>query len=245
MKEVSRSELQEFLLEALRELITEVKEAGNSITETAAQHVHHGDTVLTYGYSPLVLGLLLQAVAANIEFSVIVLVGSPSTEVHTHTLTQRDTDTSSHTQAALMADKLAKSGVPVMLAPERASFTLLGSARVSTVLIECDTAFTDGGLRGAAGLHRVCLDARARAVPVLVCLPSFRLSPLLTADCEERLLVEDRNEEVCVAYQHDVLPHALVTALVTNIGALHPAQLMAIARDCFCVDDVRDFLSAV
>ncbi|XP_037090532.1 translation initiation factor eIF-2B subunit beta-like [Pollicipes pollicipes] len=219
------------LLAALDELQTELDASADNIAREALGHIHADDVVLTAGHSRTVLEFLRRA-ARERAFHVIVAEGAPFCRGH---------------EAARALAALPR--VQVTVIAESAVFAMM--ARVNKVILGAQTVLADGGLRAACGTHALALAARFHSVPVIVCAPSYKLSPQFhRGDQQEGFQCQVSPEPVlsyaegavvgrarlsCPVY--DYVPPELVTLFVTHTGGTSPWYIYRLLNEYYDQQD--------
>lgn len=138
--------------------------------------------------------------------------------------------------ARLTAYELTKLGIPHELIVDSAAAGLIAAGAVDAVIVGCDRVAANGDVANKVGTYGLALAANAAGIPFVVAGPTSTIDPHTETgadiEIEERAPDEVRN----AAGQHltlestrcrnpafDVTPAALITALVTERGAIrHP-----------------------
>jgi len=141
-----------------------------------------------------------------------------------------------------VAERLAAAGLRVILAPDAAVAWAIAEHRIEAVLIGADTV-RPSGLVNKAGTLPAALAARAAGIPVWAVAACDKVAPAARHKIAPRALPppEERAEpgalyggaaEIEVAAPFfEVTPAELVTAVITERGALAPAEIAAVARE--------------
>jgi ribose 1,5-bisphosphate isomerase len=180
------------------------------ISEAAREEVPDGGTVLTHSYSSTVADALLGAWRCGRRFSVICTESRPLCE------------------GVSLARTLAAAHIPVTLIADAALHHHFQEA--SLALSGADTVAREGVLN-KAGTALVALSARARRKKFLVLAGTHKwLAPArrlvwVRRENPREILPEDI-AGICVSNVYfDLTPLRLVTALITQQGALPPAAV--------------------
>jgi len=186
-----------------------VQMAATEIAQTAATLISDRMTVATHSYSSAVRDALLTATAAGRKFRVAVTESRPLQE------------------GVLLAKELASAGIPVTLGVDAAMALLLKEADL--VLVGAD-AVTETFLLNKAGTFPAALLARRQGIPFYALAGSekfaprnYRLPPEIAKQPSEVLPRTPRSVEIRNLY-FDETPLKLVTAIITEKGALDPKQ---------------------
>ncbi|KAF4551279.1 Initiation factor 2 subunit-like protein 2 [Elsinoe fawcettii] len=165
----------------IRERITV---ADTAIATTAAQKIHEGARVVTFGKSSIVERTLLQAHGQGKKFSVAVLDSRPLFEGRN------------------LVRALSKAGVKVTYALLPAASHVLRDA--SVVLLGAHAMMANGRLYSRVGTAGVAMLAHGRDVPVIVCCESVKFTDRVALDSivlnevapSEELVLEAEKQEV-------------------------------------------------
>lgn len=220
------------LLTALDELQTEIEASAENIAREALSHIHADDVVLTAGGSRTVFEFL-RAAARRRAFHVIVVEGAPF---------WRGQETAR--QLAALSRQLQ-----VTVIAESALFAMM--ARVNKVLLGAHTVLADGGLRAAVGTHALALAARFHSVPVIVCAPSYKLSPQFHRGDQQEGFHKHASPGTALPYSSaelvgrarvtspvfDYVPPELVTLFVTHAGGTSPWYVYRLLNEYYDQQD--------
>ncbi|XP_043229798.1 translation initiation factor eIF-2B subunit beta-like [Amphibalanus amphitrite] len=220
------------LLAGLDELQTELDASADNIAREALSHIHADDVVLTAGRSATVLAFLRRA-ARERAFHVLVVEGAPFGGGH---------------RAAAELAALPRR-VHVTVIAESALFAMM--ARVNKVILGVHTVLADGGLRAPVGTQALALSARFHSVPVIVCAPSYKLSPQFHRGDQQEGFLESVSPESVLPYADgalvgrarltcplfDYVPPELVTLFVTHTGGTSPWYVYRLLNEYYDQQD--------
>ena len=149
----------------------------------------------------------------------------------------------SHVGSRLTSWELAQAGVPHTVVTDAAAGSLLASGEVDVVLVGADRVAANGDTANTAGTYALAVLARRHAVPFLVCAPLSSLdldtpdgAAVPTDDRPAREVLEVQGRRVAppeTAARNpavDVTPADLITAIVTEQGALQAPFGVALAE---------------
>lgn len=129
-------------------------------------------------------------------------------------------------------EALAGLGLPCLYLPDAAMEHAV--ARSNAVLLGAESVTADGGVVNTVGSLPAARAAAARGVPVYGVADLFKVGPERAADLTPRperdypgILPEGFPDVSTAAPELELVPPALVTALLTERGALEPAALAA------------------
>ena len=145
--------------------------------------------------------------------------------------------------ARITAWELGRAGVPYRLVTDSSAGALMERALVDGVLVGADRIAANGDVANKIGTYPLAVLARRHGVPFYVAAPLSTLDPGTPSG--EAIEIEERDpaEVTSVLDRHsappaaealnlafDVTPAELVTALITEAGALEPPYRESIAR---------------
>lgn len=184
-KSVPMDKIIEDVQEGLSLLLTEIREADGQVSDTALDHIHASETVLTYGSSYIVQRFLLRAAKAR-RFTVIQVEGYPNEHRLTHETVMKGMY-DEEKDAGQRLKSLSAAGINVIVVPDSAIFAVM--TQVSKVFLPIHVGFPNGGFVSAAGSSLVAQAAQAHRVPVVALGAIYRLTPMPALNIEE--LIED------------------------------------------------------
>ncbi|KAK5711756.1 GCD complex subunit gcd7 [Elasticomyces elasticus] len=192
------------VLDGLAELLDELSVVDTQIAESALEHIHSGEVILTHGSSRTVQRFLLTAAGKKRKFTVFVAESYPNNHSATHdTLVNGAVPPVSPDDEGL-GEKgrwkaLTAAGVTVVLVPDTAVFALM--PRINKVLLSPHAVMANGSLLAAAGTEGICLAAKEHRVPVVVLAGVYKLSPVYPFD--EEGMVEYGDPSKVVGFAED------------------------------------------
>jgi methylthioribose-1-phosphate isomerase len=136
--------------------------------------------------------------------------------------------------ARLTAWEFARAGIPYRLVVDSSVGALLASGRVDAVVVGADRIAANGDVANKIGSYPIAVLARRHGVPFYVAAPVSTIDPA-TPDgaaipIEERDAAEVTDGEApALNLAFDVTPAELVSAIITERGALEPPYDEAIA----------------
>jgi len=183
------------------------------VVRHGAALISSGDRIATCSYSSAVMATLKEAKAAGKNFEVVVGRAGASAS------------------GEITARQLADAGIPVTFVNDTAIGLFI--SKVDLCFIGADRVCADGGVVNAVGSYLVALAARADDIPFYVLCETLKFDRRCSsskADLEyktpSQLIKAGRLPgEVKVSYpQYDITPAEMVTAIVTELGHLSPAE---------------------
>ncbi|XP_051889613.1 translation initiation factor eIF-2B subunit beta-like [Pristis pectinata] len=201
------------VIEAINELLTELKGTMDNIAMQVLEHIHSNEVIMTLGQSPTVEAFLKEA-AQKRYFQVIVV------------------ECSSYCQGHEMSVALSVVGIETTFITDTAIFAITPHA--NKVITGTKTILTNGGLRAVNGAHTLSLAARHYSTSVIVCAAVYKLCPQLVhsrrTQCTvlpQEVLPFTEGEILCKVRTHCpvfvYVPPELITLFIPNIGGNVPS----------------------
>ncbi|MGH2899626.1 MAG: S-methyl-5-thioribose-1-phosphate isomerase [Solirubrobacteraceae bacterium] len=137
--------------------------------------------------------------------------------------------------ARLTAWELARDGIPVVLVTDGMGGALMARGEVDAVVVGADRIAANGDVANKIGTYTLAVLARAHGLPFYVAAPLSTVD--LATPTGAQIPIEERSSDEVTRFAgqriapegvralhpaFDVTPHTLVTAIVTEKGALHP-----------------------
>lgn len=237
------------IIDGIKEILDELTNVDSQISESALDHIHANDTVLTYTSSQTVQRFLAAA-ARKRKFTVIHAECYPNDHIATHAaiLNGNPSSPDGDDEAEERWKPLTSMGITVILIPDTAIYALM--PRISKVLLSPHAVLANGSLLAAAGTSTVCQAANAHRVPVVVLSGVYKLSPVYPFDTDE--LVEYGDPGKVVGFEEgefvggnvevanpvmDFVDSEAVDLFVMDTGGCAPSFLYRIVGDHY---DGRD-----
>lgn len=241
------------VIDGIKELLDELEIVDTQIAESALDHIHSNETILTHTSSQTVQKFLTTA-ARKRKFTVIHAEAYPNDHEATHATiisgSKKGVSISNDDDDADERWKpLTSMGITVILIPDTAVFALM--SRINKVILAPHTVLANGSLLAAAGASTICLAAKAHNVPVVVLSGIYKLSPVYPFDLHE--LIEYGDPGKVVKYEdgefmdkvdvvnpvYDWVGAECVDLYVTNLGGCAPSFLYRIVADHYWGVDVE------
>ena len=234
------------VIDGIKELLDELELVDAQIAESALDHIHSGETILTYGSSQTVQKFLLTA-AKKRKFTVVHAEAYPNDHLATHATILNG---ASDSQDDRWRPLTSTNNVTVILIPDTAAYALM--SRINRVLLSPHTVLANGSLLATAGTATIAASAQAHKVPVVVLAGVYKLSPIYPFDTQE--LIEYGDPGKVVPFEDgefiekvDVVNPVLewvgaedVDLYVTNLeGGCAPGFLYRVVGDHYWGEDVE------
>ncbi|KAG9055018.1 GCD complex subunit gcd7 [Serendipita sp. 407] len=145
------------LISAIEEVMDELETVLDNVSNTAKDHIHSDEIVLTLGMSRTIEAFLKKA-ALDRKFTALVAEAAPSLSGH-------------H-----LARSLASAGINTILIPDSAVYAVM--SRVNKVILGAHAILANGGVYATAGSILAAHAAQTHQTPVVFCAGQFKLSPL-------------------------------------------------------------------
>lgn len=248
-KSGEKFDLKAEVIDGIRELIDELEVVDTQIAESALDHIHSGETILTHTSSQTVQKFLATA-ARKRKFTVIHAEAYPNDHEATHA-TILNGSKKADADEDEVEDRfrpLTEMGVTVILIPDTAVFALM--SRINKVLLAPHAVLSNGSLIAASGAATIAATAQAHHVPVVVLSGVYKLSPVYPFDTQELIEYGDPSkvvlfeegefmEKVDVSNPvYDFVEAESVDLYVTNLGGCAPSFLYRIVADHYRNEDI-------
>mmetsp|Transcript_32710 Transcript_32710/g.43061 ORF Transcript_32710/g.43061 Transcript_32710/m.43061 type:complete len:377 (-) Transcript_32710:133-1263(-) len=222
-------DLRQHVMESLGELIGELEDVYDTICESALEHIHANEIILTFGHSRSVLKFFKHVADKKRSFTVVVAEQATTFAGHE------------------MARKLAESSIEAIVIPDSAVYAMMG--RVNKVIMPCTAVMANGGLITSSGGHSVALAAKELSVPVMCITGLFKLCPLYphnldyfnillspgaVMDYEE---MSSLKEVEVLNPAYDYLPPELIDLYITNMGGHQPSYIYRLLAEYYHHED--------
>ncbi|KAK5702157.1 GCD complex subunit gcd7 [Elasticomyces elasticus] len=242
------------VLDGLAELLDELSVVDSQIAESALEHIHSGEVILTHGSSRTVQRFLLTAAGKKRKFTVFVAESYPNGHGATHDTLVNGAQPPVSPDDEGLGEKgrwkaLTAAGVTVVLIPDTAVFALM--PRINKVLLSPHAVMANGSLLAAAGTEGICLAAKEHRVPVVVLAGVYKLSPVYPFDEEGMAEYGDPSKVVGFAEDgrfvdgvdiinplSDFVGAEGVGLYVTNLGGVAPGWLYRVVGDHYRNEDI-------
>jgi len=248
----SKLDVKAEVIDGIKELLDELEVVDSQIAESALDHIHSNEIIMTHTSSQTVQKFLAAA-ARKRKFTLVHAEAFPNDHLASHATIvnggrKNDPDSPSDDSADERWKPLTAMGITVILIPDSAVFALM--SRINKVIIAPHTVLANGSLIAAAGSATIARAARAHRVPVVVLSGVYKLSPVYPFDSDELIESGDPGKVVpfCdgefmagVDVANPVFDHVeadLVDLYITNLGAHAPSYLYRIVADHYRVEDV-------
>jgi translation initiation factor eIF-2B subunit beta len=243
----SKLDIKAEVIDGIKELLDELEVVDSQIAESALDHIHSNEIILTHTSSQTVQKFLAAA-ARKRKFTLVHAEAYPNDHLATHATILNggrriDADTADDVWKPLTA-----MGITVILIPDSAIFALM--SRINKVILAPHTVLANGSLIAASGAATIARAARAHRVPVVVLSGVYKLSPVYPFDTAELIEFGDPGKVVpfhdgefmdgvdVVNPLFDHVEADLVDLYITNLGAHAPSYLYRIVADHYRVEDV-------
>lgn len=193
--------LKENILEGIeQELMNELELSSKSIAQQAIDYVQSDEIILTLGRSKIIESFLRHAASGGKtgkrKFIVIVAELAP------------------FYSGREMAKSLNRSGISTLIIPDSAVFAIM--SRVNKVIIGTHSMMANGGIKAPAGSHSIALAAKHFSVPLIVCCPMYKLTPLYLVSHDTEAFKQFSN--LHAAFPEAYTPAATRSRVVTEVG---------------------------
>lgn len=235
------------IINVIQDLIEELEVVDSQIAESALDHIHSNEIILTHTSSQTVQKFLSTA-ARKRKFTVIHAEAYPNDHDSTHATIVNGVKTHDP-EADERWKPLTAMGITVILIPDTAVFALM--SRINKVILAPHTVLANGSLLAAAGAATIAAAARAHHVPVVVLSGVYKLSPVYPFDTHELIEYGDPGkvvpfedgefmDKVDIANPvYDWVEADNVDLYITNLGGCAPSFLYRIVADHYRAEDIE------
>ncbi|KAH0993740.1 hypothetical protein GBA52_005223 [Prunus armeniaca] len=232
--------LKRHIMEAVNDLIEDIKTCHEQIADQAVELIHQNEVVLTLGHSRTVKKFLCAAKEKKRSFQVVVAEGAPKYLGH------------------VLAKGLAAKGLQTTMIADSSVFAMI--SRVNMVVVGVHAVMANGGVIAPVGMNMVALAARKHAVPFVVVAGTYKLCPLYPNNpevllndmrCPSELLSFGEFSD-CTDFSigsgapllhvlnpaFDYVPPELVSLFVTDTGGHTPSFIYRLISEFYSADDL-------
>ncbi|SMR63922.1 unnamed protein product [Zymoseptoria tritici ST99CH_1A5] len=244
---VEKIDIKAEVIDGIKDLLEELDIVDTQIAESALDHIHSNEIILTHTSSQTVQKFLAAA-ARKRSFTVVHAEAYPNDHLSTHATIVNGSTASAEDDSMDRWKPLTSLGIKVILIPDTAVFALM--SRINKVILAPHTVLANGSLIAAAGASAIAQAAQMHRVPVVVLSGVYKLSPVYPFDSNELLEYGDPSKVVGfdegglvggVDVVNPVFDHVgadLVDLYVTNLGGCAPSFLYRIVADHYRGEDV-------
>ncbi len=201
------------LLKTADVFLEKLATALNKVSEVGAELIKDGDTVMMFSMSSSTWKVLRKAKEQGKNFTVLVTEARPGNE------------------GLWTVDEMHKSGIPVEIGIDACLAEYV--ARSDVAFAGVDAVAADGSVFNKAGTYLVALACREYNVPFYFITDTLKFDtatllglPFRTDPIQYKEVLGDKKYDGGVKVSgklFDVTPPKLITALVTELGPIHPA----------------------
>lgn len=238
------------VIDGIKELQEELEVVDSQIAESALDHIHSNEIILTHTSSQTVQKFLMTA-ARKRKFTVVHAEAYPNDHESTYATIVNGGKRGVGDSEDATDERwkpLTSLGITVILIPDSAAFALM--SRINKVILAPHTVLANGSLIAAAGAAAISQAAKAHRVPVVVLSGVYKLSPIYPFDSDELIEYGDPGKAVSfsegeimdkvdvVNPVYDYVDSELVDLYITNLGGHAPSYLYRIVADHYRVEDI-------
>lgn len=235
------------VINGIQDLLEELEVVDAQIAESALDHIHSNEIILTHTSSSTVQKFLSTA-ARKRKFTIIHAEAYPNDHETTHATIVNGAK-GHDPEADERWKPLTAMGITVILIPDTAVFALM--SRINKVILAPHTVLANGSLLAAAGAATIASAARAHHVPVVVLSGVYKLSPVYPFDIHELIEYGDPGKVVpfedgefmdkvdVVNPVYDWVDADNVDLYITNLGGCAPSFLYRIVADHYRAEDIE------
>jgi ribose 1,5-bisphosphate isomerase len=216
---VSVEELKDVLKRASDDFFTWAEAALDKVAQYGAEKVNDGDTVFMYSMSSTVWRILRYAKSQGKSFKVVVTESRPANE-GLWTVTEMD-----------------KSDISISVSIDACIGELI--PQCNAVFVGADVISSSGFALVKVGTYPAALVAKAHAVPFYVAADTLKFDtstlfglPYVNEPIKRHEILDDQYPERAkvVGQLFEETPPELITALITEMGFMHPAAAFSVIQ---------------
>ncbi|EGR31060.1 hypothetical protein IMG5_118380 [Ichthyophthirius multifiliis] len=216
-------------IEGVNNLIEELQDLPQTISQYSATHINSNEVIITYGYSYTVKVFLINAKKQR-DFEVIVFEQENSTN------------------GQKMASELQREGgITTFLAPFSSIYAFM--SRVNKIFLGAHAIMKNGGILGKTGIFMISSAAKAYSVPVIILSSAIKLTPLFPFeqntynDIQNPFNVyqgniEYSNNQTIISTKLDYIAPEYISLYITNYGEHTPAYIYRLFNEFYSREDV-------
>lgn len=228
--DVSVAHLKPELMDDLGWYADDIELSVKNLSEQSVAHIHANETILTLGYSYTIEQFFRHAAKKKRRFHVFILEDAPL-------FTGRK-----------MAAALSEFSISVTVVTDSAVFAIM--ARVNKIIIGARSVLANGGLTAKCGTSNLALAAKNYNVPLLVCTPTYKISPTYLPSFDPVICNTFSSPENILPYQsvfqssldvivptYDYVPPELVTLIIGSGTGNAPSYVYGILSELYSPED--------
>jgi len=214
---LSGGETRTSLLAACESLLQVIAGARDKVAQYGAEKIRDGDVVFTYSMSSTVWAVFLSAKARGKRFRVLVTESRPANE------------------GMWTVDEMVKAGIDVGVSVDACIGELVPQSDV--VFVGADAVSSHGTVLCKVGSYPTALIAKAHGVPYYVAADTLKFDPTTLIGLPWKVEPIHRDEVLTKAYPDQVsvvgkvfdeTPPELITAVISEVGLLHPSACVTL-----------------
>ncbi|MET1128539.1 MAG: ribose 1,5-bisphosphate isomerase [Thermoproteota archaeon] len=205
------------------EFIERSLKAVETIGEIGSRLIETGMRILTHCNSNAVESILIKAWKQGKRFEVYA------------------TETRPRFQGHITARNLAREGIPVILIPDAAVYSVMADRKISMVLVGADTVTANGAVINKIGTSQIALAAKSLGIRFVVAAETYKFSPYTVVgqpvEIEERPwseVVSEKPTGVEVSNPaFDATPPDYIDMVITELGVIPPKSAALLLWEVF------------
>jgi ribose 1,5-bisphosphate isomerase len=215
--DIPTDELKNIFVQSCDEFIHWANSAISKVWKYGAEKINNGDVVFTWSMSSSVWGIFKEAKKQGKSFEVIVTESSPTNE------------------GFWTVDEMEKAGIRVSVSVD---------ACMGEIIPQCDSCFvgsdsvsSTGYVLNKVGTYPAALVAKTHGVPFYVAADTLKFDPatliglpyiIETLKRDDILKKKYPDHIKVIGHLFDMTPPELITAVITEIGLIHPSAAISV-----------------
>jgi ribose 1,5-bisphosphate isomerase len=214
---VSKDELKNIFVHSCENFLQWASSAINKVWKYGAEKINDGDVVFMFSMSSSVWGIFKEAKKQGKSFKVIVTESRPTDE------------------GFWTVDEMDAAGIPVSVTVDACIGEVI--PQCNSVFVGSDSVSSIGYVLNKVGTYPAALVAKAHGVPFYVAADTLKFDPatlvglpyiIETLNRKDILKKEYPDRIEVIGHLFDETPPELITAIITEIGFVHPSASISV-----------------
>jgi ribose 1,5-bisphosphate isomerase len=214
---VPKDELKNIFVNSCENFLQWANSAISKVWKYGAEKINDGDVVFMWSMSSSVWGIFKEAKKQGKSFMVIVTESRPTDE------------------GFWTVDEMDSAGIPVSVTVDACIGEVI--PRCNSVFVGSDSVSSTGYVLNKVGTYPAALVAKAHGVPFYVAADTLKFDPVTLVGLPYMIETLNRNDVLkkeypdrikVIGHLFDETPPDLITAIITEIGYVHPSASISV-----------------
>lgn len=215
--DISVNELRHIFIQSCDEFIIWANSAISKVWKYGAEKINNGDVVFTWSMSSSVWGIFREAKKRGKSFEIIVTESSPTYE------------------GFWTVDEMEKAGIPISVSVDACIGEIIPLCNLC--FVGSDSVSSTGYVLNKVGTYPAALVAKTHGIPFYVAADTLKFDPatliglpyiIETLKRDDILKNKYPDHIKVIGHLFDMTPPELITAVITEIGLVHPYAAISI-----------------